>query len=317
MKLHLTFSNAVLLCLGLAVPAHAQIPQTKSGFVTTADGAKIHYLEVGERHTLDLYTGPLRPPPGETKRKTQALGRPALLFVPGWTMPAWIWEHQIAHFAKTHRVVAMDPRGQGESSKPRDGYFPAVRARDIKTVIDELKLAPVALVGWSMGVNEIAAYVDQFGTEGLAGIVLVDGVAGGYEDQMLTGFLKWSGGILKDREKSTGPIVRSMFRNPEVLKDEAYLERLERAVLQTPTDATIALLVGSSTSDFRAALAKIDKPTLIVTAPNQYVGFDAMYAEMAKSIPGARHEVFPNAGHALFVDDPARFNALLDDFLRP
>jgi pimeloyl-ACP methyl ester carboxylesterase len=50
-------------------------------------------------------------------------------------MPAWIWEHQIAHFAKTHRVVAMDPRGQGESSKPRDGYFPAARARDIKAVI--------------------------------------------------------------------------------------------------------------------------------------------------------------------------------------
>jgi microsomal epoxide hydrolase len=99
-----------------------------------------------------------------------------------------------------------------------------------------------------------------------------------------------------------------------VLADGGYVSRLVRAALQTPTDATIALLVGSSTSDFRPALTKIDKPTLIVTAPNPM--FDPVYADMAKRIPRCRHEIFQEAGHALFVDDPACFNSLLDEFLR-
>src|SRR3989304_3120188 len=144
-----------LVCCVSAVSAHAgayKVPGTKDGFVTTPDGVKIHYVEAG--------TGQ------------------AILFVPGWTMPAWIWEKQIAHFSKTHRVVAMDPRSQGESQQTTEGHYPAARARDIKAVVDRLKLAPVVLVGWSMGVTEIASYVDQFGTADLAGLVLVDGIAG-------------------------------------------------------------------------------------------------------------------------------------------
>ncbi len=71
--------------------------------------------------------------------------------------PGWMWEKQMAHFAKTNRVVAMGPRSQGESSQTAEGLYTAARARDIKAVMDQLKLAPVVLVGWSMGVAELAA----------------------------------------------------------------------------------------------------------------------------------------------------------------
>jgi pimeloyl-ACP methyl ester carboxylesterase len=36
---------------------------------------------------------------------------------------------------------------------------------------------------------------------------------------------------------------------------------------------------------------------------------------MQREIPGVRIEIFEDAGHALFVDDPERFNSLLDAFL--
>ena len=108
---------------------------------------------------------------------------PTILFVPGWMTPGWIWEHQIAHFAKNYRVVAMDPRSQGESSKPSEGHYPAARARDIKSLVDQLKLAPVVLVAYTSGVTEAVSYVDQFGTETLAGLVLVNGIAGRDYDQ--------------------------------------------------------------------------------------------------------------------------------------
>lgn len=103
-------------------------PGTKTGFVTTADRVRIHYFEAGRNAMRQ-----------EQQKRT-------ILLVPGWMTPGWIWENQVAHFSKNHRVVAMDQRSQGQSSKPNDGHDPASRARDIKRVVDQLKLAPVVLV---------------------------------------------------------------------------------------------------------------------------------------------------------------------------
>lgn len=264
----------------------------KSGFITTTDQVRIHYLEVN--------------------RDREEAGLPSLLFVPGWTMPAEIWEKQIRHFGKTHRVVSIDPRGQGRSSKPTEGYFPAARARDIKAVVDQLKIAPVVLVGWSMGVGEVVAYVDQFGTKDLAGIVLVDGIAGiDPSPQMMSAMMGFAGSFLKERDKFTEGFVRSMYKQPQ---PEPYIQKVIAASKRTPTSAGAALFLGMISTDNRAALSKIDRPALICVAPGG--PWDSVYEDMQKRIPGARLEKFDGAGHALFVDQSDKFNALLDEFLQ-
>ena len=220
-------SAHVLVLLLFLAPFAAQgsnEPARAGGFITTPDGIKIHYLEA-------------RPPAASSKG-------PTLLFVPGWTMPAWIWEQQIAHFAKTHRVVAMDPRSQGESSQTSEGHYPAARARDIKAVVDQLQLAPVVLVGWSMGVTEAAAYVDQFGTDTLAGLVLVDGWAGAdYDPKVTPQMWQWAAGFQKNRQAQTEAFIHSMFKKPQ---SEEYLKRVTQASLRTPTNSAVALFVGAS-----------------------------------------------------------------------
>jgi len=296
------------VCLNLALGASAQAPKPKSGFVKTPDGLKIHYLDTGvPPDRSPIYTPPILPgkhPLGPTPAAN-------ILFVPGWTMPAWIWEQQIAHFAKAHRVVAMDPRSQGESSQTSEGHYPAARARDIKAVVDQLQLAPVVLVGWSMGVTEAAAYVDQFGTDTLAGLVLVDGWAGAdYDPKVTPQMWQCAAGFQKNRQAQTEAFVRSMFKKPQ---SEEYLKRVTQASLRTPTNSAVALFVGAFTSDYRPTLAKIDKPTLIVVAQSPWV---TAYQDMQKRIPGSRMEVLENVGHALFVDDADRFNSLLEDFLK-
>ncbi len=281
---------AVLLLL---LPASAatgeayKVPGTKSGFVRTADRVRIHYLEAGKGS--------------------------AILFVPGWTMPAWIWEHQIVHFAKTHRVVAMDPRSQGESSQATEGHYPAARA--IKAVVDQLELAPVVLVGWSMGVMEAVAYVDQFGTGAVAGLVLVDGFAGSEFDPAQTPqAFQWAHSFQLDRRKATEAFVRGLYMNPEVKADESYLQLVLQAALRTPTNSAMALLLAYFATDLRPALAKVDKPTLIVVARSPWMKY---YKELQQLTPGSRLEVFEGVGHALFADDPGRFNRVLEEFLQP
>jgi non-heme chloroperoxidase len=287
---------------------------TRSGFVTTSDGAKIHYLEAGKAKIVGTGQESSSPPTDavvtrgsvslEKQRKV-----PAILFVPGWTMPAWIWQKQIDYFSSDYRVIAMDPRSQGESSKPGEGDFPASRARDIKAVVDRLELSPVVIVGWSLAVTEIASYVDQFGTSSLAGVVLVDGIAGGIQPESFMRYLTFLDQMQAERDKKTGEFVRSMFRKPQ---SEDYLQRLTKASLETPTDSAIALTVSGFTTDNRPALTKINKPTLIVTSKGS---FGQLYQDMQKSIAGSMLETFDDAGHALFVDDADKFNGLLEDFL--
>jgi microsomal epoxide hydrolase len=307
----------LLTSLLLATFAAAQkpsVPGAKSGFVKTADGVRIHYLAAGKQtnHKLGRNVWDEGRP---NEKLPISVYRQAILFVPGWTMPAEIWEKQIAHFSKTHRVVAMDPRSQGRSDKPAEGNYPAARARDIKAVVDQLQLAPVVLVGWSMGVVELVSYVDQFGTADLAALVLVDGIAGGdFDPKISPAMLNLAGRFQRDRVKMADSFVRSMYKNPAVLADNAYIERVKRAHLQTLTNSAVALFVGAFTTDLRATLPKIDKPVLLTTAPGSL--FDPAYEDMAKRIPICRHVKFDGAGHALFVDQPENFNSLLGEFLR-
>ena len=137
---------AVALLSGSAraeAAANEKKPGERSGFVTASDGVKIHYIEAGR-----LATSPSaqigNPMPKDAVIKKGEIGLsaahqfPSILFVPGWTMPAWIWQSQIDYFAHDYRVVAMDPRSQGQSSQTNDGLYPAARARDIKAVVDQL-----------------------------------------------------------------------------------------------------------------------------------------------------------------------------------
>jgi microsomal epoxide hydrolase len=174
-----------------------------------------------------------------------------------------------------------------------------------------LKLAPAVLVGWSLGETELAAYVDQFGTETIAGLVLVDGVAGGYDDPKLTAQMWYfAAEIQKDRRKQTEEFIRTMYKKPQT---QAYLKRVTESSLRTPTNSAMALFVGAFTSDYRPALGKIDRPTLIIAAQSPWI---SMYQDMQKRIVGSRLEIFENVGHALFVDEPHRFNSLVSDFLK-
>jgi non-heme chloroperoxidase len=295
----------LMLAMAPTITAQTMPKETRSGFVKTADGVKIHYLDAGKATSHGVVKVSDRPW-GEATMGSVA--DPQILLVPGWTMPAWIWEKQIEHFSKVTRVVAMDPRSQGESTKSTEGLYPDVRARDIKAVVDQLHLAPVVLVGWSMGVNEVASYINQFGNDGVAGIVLVDGGVH-FDEQFAIAILNLAGAMMKDRPARTEAFVRSMYRKPQ---SEEYLQHVTAAALETPTADAVALLIGGFSTDNRPALAKFARPTMLVVTKGP---LDAANLDTQKRIAGARLEQFEDAGHALFVDDAERFNTLLEQFL--
>jgi non-heme chloroperoxidase len=275
----------LLVSILLLQPVLHAAATVKSEFFTTSDGVKLHYLESG--------------------------AGPTILFVPGWTMPANIWQPQIDYFSRHYHVVAIDPRSQGDSEKTPDGNYPGRRAPDYKELIDHLGGSPVVMVGWSLGVQESLTYVQLFGTYKLSGLVLVDlslyTIPTPEEnnrryEQFHT--------FQSERRKYTETFVRGMYHKPQ---PEEYLKSVIEASLKTPTSAGIALISELALNyDERPVLPKLNLPVLAVMTTNNRAAAELI----ATAVPGGQGEVFEDAGHCLFVDDADRFNTLLETFMK-
>ena len=74
------------------------------------------------------------------------------------------------------RVIAYDRRGFGDSSAPWDGYSYDDLAADLDTLINELGLEEVILVGFSMGGGEVVRYLTNHGDQKIAKIALVSSI---------------------------------------------------------------------------------------------------------------------------------------------
>ena len=87
----------------------------------------------------------------EIRYETAGAGDPALIFIHGWSCDRSYWRAQMAHFAKSHRVVALDLGGHGESGFGREAWTIDSFGGDVAAVIDELGLERAVLIGHSMG----------------------------------------------------------------------------------------------------------------------------------------------------------------------
>jgi non-heme chloroperoxidase len=184
-------------------------------------------------------------------------------------------------------------------------------------VLAQLKISKCVLVGWSQGAQDVSAYLQQFGTDSVAGIVLVDSPVS-YGPGEVEVHKEFSKAILSNvsiyahhpQEFSQG-MVQSLFKKPHPDLD---LPKIVQSTLQTPTNTGIAMLISDIFgADRRPALAKLDKPALVIASARSPL-LDVQ-KEMAASTSGAKLEVVDGTAHAVFVDDPAAFDAALQSFL--
>jgi non-heme chloroperoxidase len=233
----------------------------------------------------------------------------AIVFIPGWTMSAEIFEPQLNELSKRFHVIALDPRSQGDSEKTSEGNYLERHAHDINDLLQHLKLTNAVLLGWSNGVPDVLTFVEQNGTSSLRGVILVDGFLNPGNpalEKMIVGMLE---AFQTDRAKFTDGFIRSMYATKQ---SEEYLQHIKEASLKTPTNtAVVEMFNVVSHGDFTPILAKLDKPVLYVCQPQ----LESQSKLLQAAVPSARVEIFKNAGHALFVDDPDHFNKVVSDFL--
>ena len=277
-------SRAVTMPAVAPASAPSSSAAPSGGTFTTSDGVRLHYSDTGRGRTI--------------------------VFVPGWTMSGEIWEPQLRAFSSRYRTVTLDPRAQGASEMTGEGLYLGRRGRDIGELLEHLNLTGVVLIGWSMGVREVITYVGASGTSRIAALAFVEGNL--WPQGPLEPALENLRRMQADRKPFTRDFVTSMYVQPQT---EAYLDRVTEMSLKTPTDAAAMLMFANAfgkDTDMRPLFGTLDRPVLFVGVPSKKPQGEALKA----AVPTARIEYVEGAGHALFVDQADRFNAMLEDFIR-
>ncbi len=277
----------------LAGPAAAAKEKAKGPWkdaTVSVGDIKIHYIEAGA-------------------------GDRNLVLIPGWTMPAEVWKEQMPYFsARGFRVIAFDPRSQGQTTKTDGGNTYQQHAADLHAFLKALSLKDAILVGWSAGVTTLLEYSMSSEAVLPEKMVLVDGSPMGYKEGDYPGGMTIAQArsvmlnFQEDHAKAADKFVRGMFKSQQ---GELLYKELADASLKTPTGTALSLFFDLYTGDRRSGLYRINVPTLIIMTPeNRLVG-----EFMQSKIPRSKLEVIPDAGHAMFLEKPQTFNQILETFL--
>ena len=295
---------AGVLCLATVLLAGSALAaEIKDGYFTTSDGVRIHYLEAGS-------------------------GKP-LILIPGWSQTAAQFKHQLEGLSDRYRVIALDMRGHGESSKPSYGYRIHRLSADVHEFLVANSLADVALGGHSMGCSVIWAYWELYGSERLSKLVLID------QMPMITANPTWSdqekvdAGALLDKDslysvtnslagpdgiKTTEGFIGGMFTKQYPREEVAWVVQQN---LKLPRAYAARLLYDHSTNDWRDVIPRIDIPTLVVGGKASLVGWRSQ-VWIGSQIRGSRVEIFEEeegGNHFMFMENPEKFNRIVKEFL--
>ena len=246
-------------------------------------------------------------------------GKP-VVFLHSWGVNADMWHYQMLEFAgRGCRCVAYDRRSHGRSSDPGEGYDFDTLADDLATVMDELDLRDVTLVGHSMSGGEIIRYLTRHGSKRVARIALL-----GPTLPFMTRTADNPDGI----ERSNFEAVRASWRKdfwkwiadnldsffvPET--SPGMKEWIVGLLRQCSLKAAIECNVAVTETDFRAELPNVDVPALILHGDKDVSVPLAFARQAAALIPDCRLEVHEGAAHGLFLTHMERVNADLARFI--
>jgi len=262
-------------------------------------------LVMASPDTTGRTEGTVKSPDGvEVRYETAGSGEPVLVFVHGWSCDRSYWRAQTDHFAASHRVVAVDLGGHGESGLGRKDWTMNAFGGDVRAVVEALGLRKVVLVGHSMG-GHVIAEAAQIMPDRVAALVLVDtftDVDSRVSAEQLESFLA---PMRADFRGTTEAWVRRRLFVGR--SDPKLVAWIARDMAAGPAAVGLSAMVNIRRYDEGAALAALKVPVRLINADLFSTNLEA--ARRRK--PNVSLAVIPGVGHFPMMESPDEFNRLL------
>lgn len=254
---------------------------------------------------------------------------PVVVLVHGITSSSASWEPVMAGLAREHTVIAPDLMGHGESAKPRGDYSLGAYASGVRDLLLALGHEHATFVGHSLGGGVAMQLAYQF-PERCERLVLVDSGGLGRDVSPLLRAATLPGselvlpllaaaGVL-DAGRTVGRLLGRIGLRVgtdvgEMARGHASLNDPEARSAFVNTLRTIVEPGGQRVSAVDRLYLAAEVPTLIVWGGRDRIIPIEHGRAAAQLIPGARFEVFDDAGHFPQLDHPQSFLDVLLDFL--
>ncbi|MDF3981520.1 alpha/beta hydrolase [Luteibacter sp. PPL201] len=253
-------------------------------------------------------------------------GRP-VVFIHGWPLSSAMWEYQLGAVADAgFRAIAYDRRGFGRSDHPATGYDYDTFADDLHTLLQELDLRDVTLVGFSMGGGEVARYVARHGGDRVHSVAFISAVT----PYLLKGpdnpdgvdadvFKQMKDKLIEERPAFLEPFAKQFFGSGLLSHpvSQATLDASLTVAMQASKKGTLDCVDAFSATDFRQDVAALRLPTLIVHGDaDKIVPAEASGQRLANAVAGSVYKEYSGAPHALVITHKDDVNRDLVDFLR-
>jgi pimeloyl-ACP methyl ester carboxylesterase len=239
---------------------------------------------------------------------------PSVLLLHGLAGHAREWADTADVLVERHRVIALDARGHGRSQRAPANVSRRAHIDDVAFVIDELDLAPVTLVGHSLG-GHTAMLVAAEHPDSVSGLVLAD--AGPERDseasvrEVSTFLASWP------RPFASRDAAEEFFGGAS-LRAGRWADGLEHRAdgLWPAFDAAVLVRTLREAADraYWDEWQAITCPVLLVVAANGSLGAGEV-AEMRARNPSARVVEISRAGHDVHLDNLAAWTDALSGFL--
>ena len=257
----------------------------------TLDGSKVHYVSYGS-------------------------GDRAVVFIHGWTCDASFWQAQ-APVYETTRSLLIDLPGHGQSDKPEIPYTMDLFARAVDAVMTDAGVTKATLAGHSMGTPVIVRFL-QMHPDKVAGLVFVDGfVPQPPKDDAARERVKAQMDAMvkaaraPDYKAGLPAMLAGMF-TPRT--DPLLRERIELTMLAAPQYVSASAREGMTAMSLTGLTERY--PAMPAIAVMVKRGTSDPYRDFLKQhFQLVDFVEFDNSGHFVMMEQPAKFNAVLRQFL--
>lgn len=252
----------------MALPSTPTLPAAPKSGYAPVNGIKIWYAEFGK-------------------------GAPVLLLHGGLANSNY-WGLQVRALSGRYRVIVMDSRGHGRSTRDEQPYGYDLMASDVLALMDYLKIPKAAIVGWSDGA------------------ILGLDIAINHPERLTK--------LFAFAANSDPSGVADIGQSPVF---NAYIDRAEKEyekLSATPTEYKsfldqISKMWETQPNFTKEQLQSIKVPTWIVDADHDEAIKRENTEFMAAQIPGAGLLLQPRVSHFSFIQDPQQFNEDMLHFL--
>jgi len=246
---------------------------------------------------------------------------PAVVLIHGYTDSARGWAPVLPHLSRRFRLILVDLRGHGRSSKPECCYSRFDFAHDIKLLLDALAVRRADIVGHSLG-SIVAQTFGELWPERTGRVVLISSTGGrppGAPAQAPQ--FDFAAEIRKLREpiEADSPFMIDWWASPTPV-DPEFIRRQRQDAAAIPLRVWLAVLdqaLSSDTAyaDLQSMLPRLEAPALLIWGGQDPIMEEPVRKTLRDALPAAQVKVFDGLGHNPFWEDPAGVADAINEFL--